>query len=403
MNLKKGNPAKLRKIILILSVCCISLVLTLIVREAQTNAALRKMSEVMKTQGVVQNEDGIYSDARIFLPKDIYVASGITIELYNSQVSSLGEQIANYHTKWTCEVGQNMERKFSITGTDELIGEYPLTFTIYSDMGIPLVEASTTLRIVPARQERFSLLTIGDSLSSDWTTYERLIELTDDKIIFMGTRAAQGALTEARMGFSAWDYLTAVGYDMSEPTETLQPFYSGKTKGFDWGYYKRKTGFSPDAVQLFLGTNGLGMETSENGDGIVQIVKNIHENDPDLPIYLVHTLYLSNQNGMGTWLKQSSDLFGGSDKYEVDQKVFNLMIYLEETLKDEKNLYFVPAGMCHDSANNFDTKEIPVNPHSSETEEVPADALHPSEAGFQQIADCLYSVICGTMDEWKDS
>ena len=77
------------------------------------------------------------------------------------------------------------------------------------------------------------------------------------------------------------------------------------------------------------------------------------------------------------------------------------MLYLEESLKEEENLYFVPAGMCHDSAYNFNTVPVPVNPHSEEMMEVPDNAVHPGRAGYRQIADCLYSVICGTKAEWE--
>ena len=54
-----------------------------------------------------------------------------------------------------------------------------------------------------------------------------------------------------------------------------------------------------------------------------------------------------------------------------------------------------------DSANNFDTTEEPVSPHSDVMQEVPTDAVHPGKAAYEQIADCLYSVICGTKAEWE--
>ena len=73
----------------------------------------------------------------------------------------------------------------------------------------------------------------------------------------MGTRGVGGSLTEARRGFSAANYLTDAPYTMEEPHEKVQPFYNEKTGSFDWKYYTEKTGFHPDAVELFLGTNGL--------------------------------------------------------------------------------------------------------------------------------------------------
>lgn len=390
-----------RSTILALTACCIFLGAVLVIHELAREYEVKKLNEKLEAKGVVQNDEGLFSGVQLFLPEEIYVASGVTIELYNNQISSLGERIASYNVKWTCAVGRNMQRKFSITGTDDLIGSYPLIFTVFDDNGAQVVKASTELKIVPAIRESFSLLTIGDSLSCDPATYERLNELTGDQIVYMGTRGVGGSLTEARRGFSAANYLTDAGYTMEEPVEEVHPFYNEETGSFDWAYYKETTGFDPDAVEVFLGTNGLDVDPAENGDNIIRIVKNIHENDPKLPIYLVHTLYPANQDGIGSWNNKGYALYGDRYKYEEDQKVFELMLYLEETLKEEENLYFVPAGMCHDSANNFNTEEEPVNPHSDVFIDVPTDAVHPGRAGYEQIADCLYSVICGTKAEWE--
>lgn len=392
-----------RSTILALTICCFLLGTVLVVHELAREYEVKKLNEKLDAKGVVQNDEGLFSSIQLFLPEEIYVASGVTIEIYNSQISTLGERIANYNVKWTCAVGKNMKRKFSVTGTDDLIGTYPLIFTVFDDNGAQVVTASTELRIVPALEEEeqsFSLLTLGDSLSCHTATYERLNELTDQKIVYMGTRGVGGSLTEARRGFSAANYLSDTGYDMEEPEEKVHPFYNPKTETFDWAYYKEKTGFDPDAVEVFLGTNGLDVDPTENGSNIIQIVRRIHEADPELPIYLVHTLYPANQDGIGSWNKNGYALYGDRYKYEEDQKVFHLMTYLEEQLAEEENLYFVPAGICNDSANNFDTVEEPVSPHSDVVQQVPTDAVHPGRAGYEQIADCLYSTICGTKAEW---
>ncbi len=392
-----------RSTILALTICCFFLGAVLVIHETAREYEVKVLEEELEAKGVVQNDEGLFSGIQLFLPKEIYVASGVTLELYNSQISSIGERIESYNVKWTCAVGKNMQRKFSITGTEELIGSYPLIFTVFDGNGAQVVKASTELRIVPALKEPFSLLTLGDSLSCDTATYERLNELTDNQIIYMGTRGVGGSLTEARRGFSAGNYLTETGYTEEEPTEEVHPFYNEETKSFDWAYYKETTGFAPDVVEVFLGTNGISEDPVENGDNIARIVRNIHKEDPKLPIYLVHTLYPANQDGIGSWInKEGYALYGDRYKYEEDQKVFDLMMYLEEVLKEEENLYFVPAGICHDSAYNFDTKTTPVNPHSMETIEVPDDAIHPGRAGYFQIADCLYSVICGTRGGWKE-
>ncbi len=391
-----------RSTILALTICCFFLGTVLVIHEAAREYEVKVLEERLEAKGVVQNDEGLFGGVQLYLPEEICVASGVTLELYNSQISSLGERIGSYNVKWTCAVGKNMYRKFSITGTDELTGTYPLIFTIFDDNGAQVAKASTKLRIVPAVTDSFSLLTIGDSLSCDTATYERLNELTDGQIIYMGTRGVGGSLTEARRGFSAANYRSDTGYTEEEPIEEVHPFYNEETEDFDWAYYKESTGFDPDAVEVFLGANGLSEDPAENGDNIAWIVRNIHKEDPKLPVYLVHTLYPANQDGIGSWSsKDGYALYGDRYKYEEDQKVFDLMLYLEESLKEEENLYFVPAGMCHDSAYNFNTVPVPVNPHSEEMMEVPDNAVHPGRAGYRQIADCLYSVICGTKAEWE--
>ena len=391
-----------RSTILALTICCFFLGTVLVIHEAAREYEVKVLEERLEEKGVVQNDEGLFGSVQLYLPEEICVASGVTLELYNSQISSLGERIGSYNVKWTCAVGKNMYRKFSITGTDELTGTYPLIFTIFDDNGAQVAKASTKLRIVPAVTDSFSLLTIGDSLSCDTATYERLNELTDGQIIYMGTRGVGGSLTEARRGFSAANYRSDTGYTEEEPIEEVHPFYNEETEDFDWAYYKESTGFDPDAVEVFLGANGLSEDPAENGDNIAWIVRNIHKEDPKLPVYLVHTLYPANQDGIGSWSsKDGYALYGDRYKYEEDQKVFDLMLYLEESLKEEENLYFVPAGMCHDSAYNFNTVPVPVNPHSEEMMEVPDNAVHPGRAGYRQIADCLYSVICGTKAEWE--
>ncbi len=392
-----------RSTILALTICCFFLGAVLVVHETAREYEVKVLEEKLEAKGVVQNDEGLFSGIQLYLPQEIYVASGVTLELYNSQLSSIGERISSYNVKWTCAVGKNMQRKFSITGTDELIGSYPLIFTVFDGNGAQVVKASTELKIVPALKEGFSLLTLGDSLSCDTATYERLNELTDGQIIYMGTRGVGGSLTEARRGFSAKDYLTRTGYSEEEPEEEVHPFYDEEARSFDWEYYKETTGFDPDAVEIFLGTNGIDTDPSQNGDSIARIVRRIHEDDPKLPIYLVHTLYPAGQDGIGSWSsKDGYALYGDRYKYEEDRKVFHLMTYVEEILKDEEFLYFVPAGLCHDSANNFNTNTVPVNPHSEETMEVPDNAIHPGRAGYEQIADCLYSVICGTKAGWSE-
>lgn len=339
------------------------------------------------------------SGVEIYLPDVYYAAIGLTMEIYNNQITNQGSHISEYNVVWDCEVGEMLERKFQIAATDDMLGEYPLSVTIYDVDGNALARKTSTLRIVEAKKQQFSVLAIGDSLSANGALYAKLQEHLDNLMICNGTRGYEGFLTEARLGFSADDYLTETGYYLEEGEE-VHKFWNPESGRFDWNYYKETYGFNPDVILLHLGTNGL-LSGEENADNICKIVELIRKDDKNIPIYVVNTIYQSDQNGIGSMkMNNGSLMFQGQFKQQRDLAVFNLMGYLADKLGNEKNVYLVPAGISVDSENVFEMEERTVNPYSEETEMVAVDAVHPSAAGYYQIADTIYSTMCGTMEEW---
>lgn len=342
----------------------------------------------------------VESEVEIYLPEVYYAASGLTMEIYNSQITNLGTHIKEYDVVWDCEVGEMLERKFSITATEKLIGEYPLTVTVYDALGNAVADKESKLCITEGKQWQFSILAIGDSLSANGSLYSKMQENLGNQLICNGTRGYEGFLTEARLGFSAENYLTETGYYLEEGEE-VHKFWNPDKKSFDWNYYKETTGFQPNVVLLHLGTNGL-LSGEENADHICKIVELIRKDDKNIPIYVVQTIYQSDQNGIGSMkMNNGSLMFQGQHKSQRDLAVFQLMGYLDEKLSDEKRVYLVPAGISMDSENAFVTEERTVNPYSDKTESVAVDAVHPAAIGYYQIADVIYSTLCGTMGEWE--
>ena len=155
----------------------------------------------------------------IHLPEVYYAASGLTMEIYNNQITDQGAHISEYDVLWECEIGESLERKYSVTANDEMIGEYPLAVSVFDVQGNLLAKKESVLKIVEAKQWQFSVLAIGDSLSADGDLYNRLQEHLAGQLICNGTRGYEGYLTEARLGFSASDYLTETGYYLEEGEE----------------------------------------------------------------------------------------------------------------------------------------------------------------------------------------
>ena len=342
------------------------------------------------------------SEVKAFLPSEICVAAGRTIEIYNSQVCP---DAGSYHFKWKCQIGKALQRKFSITGLSGHVGTYALELEIYDSDYIMRWNGSSVLKIVPALSSEYKVVPIGDSLTNIKRWMPEVMNLSEGKISFVGTRtfnlkdSEETVHTGFHEGRSGW---TAARYnqpgDVSPDEETYKyanPFYNPSSSRFDWNYYVTNSlaGVSPDGVQLFLGTNGIALDPTENANAIKELVDYIRQDAPNIHIYVVYIPYRSNQNGIGA--QTASDGFTalnpGAYKYEEDMKVFNLMVRLNSLLKDYQNLFFVPLSLCHDSENNYGTVETPVNPRSSQTELFPVESVHPQSAGYFQFADIIFS------------
>ena len=146
---------------------------------------------------------------------------------------------------------------------------------------------------------------------------------------------------------------------------------SPATGGFDFSYYKETTGVHPDVVQIFLGKNGMSLDSKPGIDWLKEMVDNIRETEPDIPIYLVQTIYMGDQNGIGgeTDGKGRSAL-NGYYKAEEDEKVFLWTKAMDEAFGEMEQVYLIPAALTFDSAYNFRAGIEKVNARSSRTEAV---------------------------------
>lgn len=387
---KRGFPLIIGSLLIL-----IALTVVLLLQVFSIKKDLQPQMDAMKAVQKENTKTNV-EDIQIYLPDTYYAATGLTMEIYNSQITNKCSYITEYNVLWTCDIGESLERKYSLTATEDMIGEHELTVSVYDNTLNLLAEKSCTLSVVEGKlNEGFSLLEIGDSLSCDGMLYRRLQGLAEDQISFNGTRSIEGFRMEGRIAFSANDYLNETAYKVDEGEE-CHPFYNPATESFDWTYYQEMTGIIPDVVQIFLGTNNIQAGES-NADDIVAMVDAIRSVDVMTPIYVVNTIYQGSQNGLGSWKTEHGEyLSKGWNKQEQDLAVFNLMVDLSEKLADYEEVYLVPAGISMDSEYNYDSTEQAVNPYSESTEVYESDPVHPNKAGYYQIADVMFATFCGT-------
>lgn len=335
-----------------------------------------------------------------FLPKEIYCVVGQTIEIYNDQVMP---SASKYHFNYYCNVGKALNRKFTVTGTNNNVGEYSLVLEIYDDNEYMLYSLKSTLKIVAALSTQKSICPIGDSLTNGkyWLKYVN-DDLSNGNIQYVGTRGSvAGRKNEGRSGWTAAKYLSSNEYDYEQPA-TPNPFYSSSLGRFSWSYYKSTYSINPDAVQIWLGTNDLLGTTKEQfATNIKQMITYIRQDDATIPIFICLTILPAEQNGIGT--QTSTDGFAsatGMWQYHWWNTIISGVKYLENELLalNDSNLHIIPLVCSHDSKYNFGVVETNVNPHITTVKEpMPVEGVHPQQPGYEQIGDILYSCYCAKL------
>lgn len=383
-----------------------------------------------------------------FVPKDIYVASGRTIELYYSQIL-LNYQ--NYNVKAECSIGASLSRKFQIKGDDAHIGDYPLTISVYNDNAELLAYATSTIHIVAVSIGNTSILPIGDSLTNGKAWLSEVRTLSNNSVTFVGTRktGSSSIKHEGRSGASCNMYNTdgtytyadnaygGIGED-SEIFDTTKsykvgdlckydadvyiftsahsgiwddshvrnlsqknPFWDWENNQFSINHYKSLFGIDYNAIMIFLGTNGINLTPEANANGalgIKTLIENIRREDAVSPIIVINTIYRSGQNGIGTQGNTDGYKAQSEFKFNADRKVMLLAKAVENMIGGMDNVYICPVGFTHDSEYNFGSVKKEVNPRLTDTSEVyelfPKDSVHPQASGYMQMADEIFSILC---------
>lgn len=365
-----------------------------------------------------------------YLPSEICVAEGKTIELYNSQICL---EASKYHVQWVANgFGRPYERKFSIEGTSNLTGQTKtLTFNLYDDNLDIVYTATSTVKFVPATVEVDQLIIpIGDSLTNTKPWLNKVYEDSDGKIKFRGTQGTtdkkvdSGITHEGRSGAGTGWYNSGTSKYSFNPTNTTlevkedengnkyteNPFWNKATNRFDFDYYCNSTAdggaghfqdsegneisIAPTGVQIYLGTNGISLDSSTAVSNITNLINYIRVSSKGatIPIYVVNTLFRPEQIfGVNSDGYSTND--SGEFPFRADLKIMNLETALYDALKSINNVYFVPVAATHDSEYNFPYTLEKVNPYSEDTFKKYTDCVHPTAAGYYQMADIMYSTI----------
>lgn len=338
-------------------------------------------------------------DLHVYLPKEIPVGIGRTIELYNELVCL---EAKKFHLRYSCSIGVQYERKFSITGTTA--GDYLLNLYIYDDDMRLLLSRQSVVRVVAdSLVSEKKIIPVGDSLTNLKPWLSEVQSLSNAAIKFIGTRGRSDSTIrhEGRSGMSAAGYNENFEYTFDpnyqgnpQISGEVNPFWNGTR--FSLAHYNTNqsaTVGTADAMLLFLGTNDVfgGYTAEESAQHIKTLVDNIRLDNASIPIFICNTIYRSNQNGYYSNGGQGFTAASGW-AFDSDLKIMNFQNALENALNGYSNLYFVPLSVCMDREYDFGQVPVAVNPRLPDvTVNIPSESVHPQNAGYMQIADVMYS------------
>lgn len=365
-------------------------------------------------------DGNVSTTLHVCLPPEVCIPSGKTVELYNNECCLEADK---YHIQWIGDYGTAYDWKYSITGNDNLIGkDFTLTMNVVNDNLDVMEQATTTIKFVSSTITNPQLIIpIGDSLTNGKSWLKEIYStLSNNQIAFRGTRGTtdpslvNGITHEGRSGAGTDWYNTNSSYVFDEnglstlPNVASNPFWNTNTNSFDFDYYcnsaadggagyfqdaaKNNISITPTGVLIFLGANGVQLDATPATTDITTLINNIRKSDKgaSIPIFVVNTHYRAPYI-----VATSADGFetnsAGDYKFENDVKYQNLMIKLNNTLAELENVFVVPVNVTHDSAHNFPYIMENVNPYNtSEQIKKYTDTIHPSEAGYKQMAVTMF-------------
>ena len=215
----------------------------------------------------------INQELQLTLPPAVYAVPGVESSIFFDNII-LSEVPENYQFRFTCDIGQSEDRRWTVTPKPADGGVHKLVVSVHGDDGTLLATQSTVLHVVPeaagAKAEgTINILIIGDSLthaSAYPNEIARLLSLPGNpEWAMLGThKPASVAKGVAHEGYGGWTWGRFVTQYEPEPDGTYRkrssPFVflngDGKPALNVPRYFDESCqGQRPDYVVIMLGIN----------------------------------------------------------------------------------------------------------------------------------------------------
>lgn len=216
-------------------------------------------------------------ELQLTLPPVIYATPEVEMSIYHDNIV-LTETPQDYRFEFTCDIGSNEVRRWTVKPTDRDVGDHPIAISIKDASGKVLEQGKITLHVSPrtaGESKTVRLLIVGDSLTHATVYPNEIANLLsrpgNPKWTMLGTHKPATALpTVAHEGYGGWAWATFLTkFTPETPGVTAGPLArkatspfifpaaDGKTGTFDLNRYFKDhcDNQPPDVVTFLLGIN----------------------------------------------------------------------------------------------------------------------------------------------------
>ena len=342
------------------------------------------------------------------LPPAVYAVPGIETNIYFDNLV-LTTNSSNYIFDVKCSKGRNDAKRWRFIPNSKDVGSYTWQLRVLNCKN-KVIATGTTKIIVSAKKsgagKKISLLIIGDSLTDanayPTAIYNLITKNGNPKLTMIGSHNGAGHKPGkiAHEGYGGWTwkrFCTRWTDRKNYRAKSKFLALANKKPILDFKAYINKygNGKNPDFITIMLGTNDV---YSASDDNLMQKIKTIlsyadkfiteiKKNAPNAQIGLALTVPpASSQDAFGSNYKC------GQTRWQYRRNQFQLVKTMIKRFANEKvkNVSLIPAFVGLDCENNFPMRNEKVNSRNTKTVARHSNGVHPTGAGYKQIADSFY-------------
>lgn len=329
----------------------------------------------------------------LVLPDTVFCSVLTENNIYFENVSQVPDY-RDYVWDVTCDSGRTEYNRWTWTPASGTEGNYTLTLTVYNRINAVVESASTVIHVSKATVTGAArrLLLIGDSITEASYYPQALKTLGGDSLVFIGTQSPETAI--AREGH------TGRTYSWFESDEG-SPFVFSVGGHVDFTQYVSSNEFSnPDIIYILLGTNdlvGYALKTTSQIEAVAvscdSLVSAAIEQIPGVMVVIGMTIPPSySQDAWGNNYGNAGTRWFHKVNMLKFARALKARYGASGTLKNAQ-VSLHPVYVNLDTEHNMMYSETAYNTHTAQVYNKQTNGVHPSEEGYNQMADAIWGVV----------